>query len=416
MLNVLASFWDIIVTIFDPSSISLGLTWGLMTLGVYLTFRVLNIADMTCDGSFVLGGAVCSSLIVAGWNPAAALLIAFLSGLCSGFVTGFLHTKFKMHELLAGILTMTGLYSINIHLMGKPNINLPLNSTETVFDYVNKVVNAIASAFAWIGNLFVGDGYHYVPSVFKLSQNACVIIIGLIIVAVIVAVLYWFCGTEIGSALRATGSNPNMVRAMGVNTDTMKIMGLMISNALIAFSGALVVQQQRFSDANMGTGTLVQGLAAIVIGEAVLGWAAKKKPFWFTLASVIVGTYIYRRVIALVLMIGLPPLFTKLLTANIVALALAIPVIIKETKKYVYRGYYAWQVIVSFVGGYLLSDLLTGILLAVLYYMFVGIETPVITEASLMIFMYFVLIIAWYGFFRLGLAVFKNHKKPLGEE
>lgn len=276
-----------------------GVLWGVMTLGVYLTFRILNIADMTCDGSFALGGSVCAVMVTGGSDPYAALLVAFLIGLIAGFVTGILHTKLKIQELLAGILTMTALYSVNIRIMGRSNT--PLIGADTVMNQLMKM--------------------------FRLTMNSSSLFTGIAACVILISLLYWFCGTEIGSALRATGNNGNMVRAMGVDTDKMKILGLMLSNGLIALSGALVAQSQGYGDVGMGTGTLVIGLASIILGEAIFGWFAKKLPFWFTLVSVVLGSIVYRIVIAVVLQLGLKTTDLKLLTAVIITIALAIPVI-----------------------------------------------------------------------------------------
>ncbi len=283
-------------------AVAQGVLWGIMTLGVFLTFRILNIADMTCDGSFALGGSVSAVLVVGGMNPYGALAIAFATGLLAGLVTGFLHTKLKIQELLAGILTMTALYSVNIRIMGKSNT--PLIGADTIFKRCQ--------------NFF--ESMHFTP-------NATALIMGVIFALVIIALLYWFCGTEIGSALRATGNNGNMVRAMGVDTDKMKILGLMISNGMIALSGGLVAQSQGYGDVGMGTGALVMGLASIVLGEAIFGWFAKKLPFWFTLGAVLLGSIVYRIVIAVVLQLGLKSSDLKLLTAVIITIALAIPVV-----------------------------------------------------------------------------------------
>lgn len=294
-------------------AVAQGVLWGIMTLGVYLTFRILNIADMTCDGSFALGGSVCAVMVVKGYDPGLALFVSFAIGLLAGGATGILHTKFKIQELLAGILTMTALYSVNIRIMGKSNT--PLIGAETV-------MKKLKGFTAFISEKIAGS-----ENVISLSPNATSLIIGIVFCVVLVAVIYWFCGTEIGSSLRATGNNGNMVRAMGVDTDKMKILGLMISNGLIALSGALVAQSQGYGDVGMGTGTLVVGLASIILGEAIFGWLAKKLPFWFTLLSVIFGSIVYRIVIAVVLQLGLKTTDLKLFTAIIIAIALAIPVI-----------------------------------------------------------------------------------------
>lgn len=280
-------------------AVAQGILWGIMTLGVYLTFRILNIADMTCDGSFALGGSTCAILITKGMNPLLAILISFFAGLAAGFVTGFMHTKLKIHEILAGILTMIALYSINIRIMGKSNT--PLLGVTTLMNSMQEK--------------------------FSLSPNMASLIIGLIFCLVLVLALYWLCGTEIGSCLRATGNNPNMVRAMGVSTNRMKVFGIMISNGLIAISGALVAQSQGYGDVGMGTGTIVVGLASIILGEVIFGYFGKRLPFWFTLAAVILGSIVYRIIIAVVLQLGLKSSDLKLLTAVIVIAALSLPVI-----------------------------------------------------------------------------------------
>ena len=289
-------------------AVAQGILWGIMTLGVYLTFRILNIADMTCDGTFALGGSICALMVVKHCNPYLALLCAFALGLIAGGVTGFLHTKLKIQELLAGILSMTALYSINIRIMGKPNT--PMNGEKT--------------AITQIQSLFEG-----------MSPNMASMITGIVFCVVLIVLLYWFCGTEIGSSLRATGNNANMVRAMGVDTDKMKILGLMLSNGLIALSGGLVAQSQKFGDVGMGTGTLVIGLASIILGESLFGWFAKKMPFWFTLISVVLGSIVYRIVIAVVLQLGLKSSDLKLLTSVIITIALAIPIIKQQSAKFI---------------------------------------------------------------------------------
>ncbi len=288
-------------------AVAQGVLWGVMTLGVYLTFRILNIADMTCDGTFALGGSVCAVMVMGNYNPYLALLCAFLTGLVAGGVTGFLHTKLKIQELLAGILSMTALYSVNIRIMGRSNT--PLLGASTVMNQLQ--------------SLFKG-----------ISPNLASLLTGVIFCVVLIVAMYWFCGTEIGSSLRATGNNGNMVRAMGVDTDKMKILGLMLSNGLIALSGALVAQSQGYGDVGMGTGTLVIGLASIVLGEAIFGWFSKKLPFWFTLISVVLGSIVYRIVIAVVLQLGLKSSDLKLLTSVIITIALAIPIIKQQSAKF----------------------------------------------------------------------------------
>ena len=278
-------------------AVSQGVLWGLMTLGVYLTFRILNVADMTVDGSFAAGGAVTAVLIVKGMNPVFTLLFVFLMGLTCGLVTGIMNTKLKINILLASILTQIALYSINIRIMGKPNT--PLLGVDTMMSKLIKLTG---------GNI---------------NKTQSSLIIGVFVIAIVILVMYWFFGTEYGSAIRATGANENMVRAMGVNTDTTKIVGLMISNGLVAVSGALVAQSQGYGDVQMGTGTIVVGLASIIIGEVIFG---AHFGLWWTLLSVVFGSIIYRVVIAFVLQLGLRSTDLKLLTALIVAISLSVPV------------------------------------------------------------------------------------------
>ncbi|WP_407426356.1 ABC transporter permease [Treponema sp.] len=286
-------------------AVAQGLLWGIMTLGVYLTFRILNIADMTCDGSFALGGSTCAILVTKGVNPLIAAFIAFLTGIVAGLATGLMHTKLKIHEILSGILSMIALYSINIRIMGKSNT--PLLGIETLMTKMQEK--------------------------FSISPNVASFIIGIIFAVSLIAILYWFCGTELGSCIRATGNNEKMVRAMGVDTDKMKLLGLMLSNGLIALSGSLVAQQQGYGDVGMGTGAIVIGLASIILGESIFAYFNKRFAFYVTLLSIILGSIVYRLIIAIVLQLGLKSSDLKLLTAIIVVIALAIPVTKKKIIK-----------------------------------------------------------------------------------
>ena len=232
-----------------PDALSLGLIWGIMAIGVYLTFKVLDIPDMTVDGTFALGGCIVAATITAGLNPLLAMALAIVCGMAAGFVTGILHTKLKIPAILAGILTMLALYSVNLMIMGgKSNIGLPQFG-------VMKVTTAL----------------DYVIEMFGMSAKMTYLIVGIILAIVITTLQYCFYGTEIGCTLRATGINEAMVKAQGGNTDAMKIIGLVIANGLVAFSGALVAQVQRYGDVGMGTGTIVIGLASIIIGEVLMG-------------------------------------------------------------------------------------------------------------------------------------------------
>ena len=280
-----------------------GVLWGMMVLGVYITFRLLDIADLTVDGSFALGGCVCATLIL-GYNvdPVVALLAAFLAGAVAGAVTGILHTVLEIPAILAGILTQISLWSVNLRIMGGKS-NLPLLKTTTFISGVSDT--------------------------FNITQAQASILAGLMLAVLIIAVLYWFFGTELGSALRATGNNEDMIRALGVNTNKMKLFGLMLSNALVSFSGALVCQHQKYADINMGRGAIVIGLAAIVIGEVLMGRLIN---FACKLSSVVVGSVVYFLIRAIVLQIGLQTNDMNLFTAVFVAAALSFPVLMAKWK------------------------------------------------------------------------------------
>ena len=277
-----------------PGGVAQGLIWGLMALGIYITFRLLDVADLTVDGSFTTGGACTVMLILAGWPAWAALLVALIAGLLAGFCTGMLHTKLGIPAILSGILTQFALYSVNLHIMGMA---------------ANKAVSV--------------DKFNLVLS----SRNIpSAIITGLIIAAVLVALAYWYFGTEQGSALRSTGDNAAMSRALGINIDNMKVLGLSLSNGVVALTGGLMAQYQGFADINMGRGAIVIGLAAVIIGE-VLGRAVlgKRMNFLGTLSFTVLGGVLYYIVVVIVLWLKLNSNDLKLFTAIIVAAFLAVP-------------------------------------------------------------------------------------------
>ncbi len=274
-------------------AISLGLLWAVMTIGVYITYRILDIADLSVEGSIAMGAAIAASLIYSGMNPFAASSIAFLGGMSAGLVTGLLHTKLKIPALLSGILTMIALYSVNLRIMGKANLSLLRMDT-------------VYTKFEELG----------------LNHSSAVILFGLLCVIGVVGILYWFFGTEIGSAIRATGNNAQMARAQGINTNNMIILGLVISNGLVALCGALIAQSQSFADVQMGIGSIVIGLASVIIGEVLFG----KKNFFNRLLSLVLGAITYRIIIALVLKMGMPANDLKMFTAITVAIALSLPV------------------------------------------------------------------------------------------
>jgi putative ABC transport system permease protein len=281
-----------------------GLLYALLALGVYITFRILNFADLTTEGSFALGGAVTAAMVSNGLEPVLASLVAFAAGAVAGLCTGILNTKLKIQPILAGILTMIALYSINIRIMGgQPNTSL-LRKT-TIISYIENIFK----------NIFHID-----------NRPLAILILGVLSAGIIIAILYWFFGTEIGSAIRATGNNEHMCRALGINTDNTKIIALMIANGLIALSGALVAQQQSFADVSMGIGAIIIGLAAIIIGET---FTSQKFPFWLKMTFIALGSIIYRILISLIIFADLlQPYDIKLLTAVLVTVALALPKIV----------------------------------------------------------------------------------------
>lgn len=278
-------------------AVSQGIIWGIMVLGVFITFRMLDIADLTVDGSFALGGAVAAVVSVnLGLDPVVAILLGMLAGVAAGLVTGILHSVLDIPAILAGILTQIALWSINLRIMGKSNT--PLLNVDTVFTRLAALLG--------------------------VSQAVATLIIGIVCAAAVILLMYWFFGTEIGSALRATGNNEDMCRALGIDVRVTKLIALALSNGLVGLSGALICQSQKYADINMGTGAIVIGLAAIVIGE-VLGHGAKA--FGSRLVSVVAGSIIYFIIRAIVLQLGLDANDMKLLSAVIVAIALAIPVV-----------------------------------------------------------------------------------------
>ncbi len=278
-------------------TLSQGLLWALMALGVYLTYRVLDIADLTVEGSFPLGAAVAAALLVKGFDPLTSVFMAGVAGALAGVVTGILHTKLKIPALLAGILTMIALYSVNLRVMGKANLSLL--RVDTVFTFIRDM---------------------------GLNNAQAIFLVGLISTIFFGALMYWFFGTEIGAAIRATGFNQQMIRAQGIDTNGTIIVGLLISNALVAISGALIGQSNGFADVGMGTGTIVIGLASVIIGEVLFGTRSFKN----CLLSVVLGSVVYRFVIALVLQLGMPPNDLKLFTSVLVAFALSMPLFKKS--------------------------------------------------------------------------------------
>lgn len=281
-----------------PGAVAQGLIWGIMAIGVYITYKVLDIADLSVDGTMCTGGAVCIVMLMNGKPMWFALLMAVLAGCVAGLATGILHTAMGIPAILAGILTQLGLYSVNLKIMGKAN--LPIN---------NQKYNLLVSLLNVRG----------VP-VYKNT-----ILVVAIAVVVLIAILYWFFGTEIGCSLRATGNNQDMSRAQGINTDVNKVLGLIISNGIVAFASALLSQYQGFADINMGRGAIVIGLAAVIIGGVVFGKIFHN--FALKLLAVAIGGIIYYTVLQVVIWLGFDTDLLKLLSAVVVAVFLAIPYI-----------------------------------------------------------------------------------------
>ena len=279
-----------------PGAVAQGLIWGIMAIGVYLTFRILDIADLTEDGSLGTGGAVCIMLMLSGHNVWTAMAGATIAGMAAGLATGILHTFMGIPAILAGILTQLGLYSINLKTMGKSNqaINVDKFDLLVSLRFIRKV---------------------------PFYKNTILIVA--IAIIVLIVVLYWFFGTELGCSLRATGCNDKMARAQGINTDFNRVLGLMISNGLVALSGAMLCQYQGFADINMGRGAIVIGLAAVIIGEAIFGKIFRN--FGFKLLAVALGSIIYYLVLQVVIWLGIDTDLLKLLSAAVVAVFLAIP-------------------------------------------------------------------------------------------
>ena len=279
-----------------PGAAAQGLIWGIMAIGVYITFRILDIADLTVDGTLCTGGAVCIMMMLSGHNVWISMLAATGAGLLAGFATGIFHTFMGIPAILAGILTQLSLYSVNLKIMGKANQAINV-------DKFNLLVSL-----------------RRVKGV-SLTQNTLFIVA--IMIVILIAILYWFFGTELGCSLRATGCNPSMSRAQGINTDRNKVLALMLSNGLVALSGALLTQYQGFADINMGRGSIVIGLAAVIIGEAIFSRIFRN--FALKLLSVVFGSILYYLVLQVVIWMGVDTDLLKMLSALVVALFLAFP-------------------------------------------------------------------------------------------
>ena len=279
-----------------PGAVAQGLIWGITAIGIYITFRILDIADLTVDGSLCTGGAVCLMMMLSGHNVLISMLVATLAGMLTGLVTGLFHTFMGIPAILSGILTQLGLYSINLKIMGKSNQAINVDKYDLLVSL------------------------RYIKNV-PFYKNTILVVA--VVIILLVAILYWFFGTELGCALRATGCNGNMARAQGINTNFSKVLGLMISNGLVGLSGALLSQYQGFADINMGRGAIVIGLAAVIIGDALFGRLFRN--FGLKLIGVALGSILYYFVLQTVIWLGVDTDLLKLFSALVVAIFLAIP-------------------------------------------------------------------------------------------
>jgi putative ABC transport system permease protein len=298
-------------------SFTIGLVMALLALGIFISFRIFNFPDITAEGSFTFGAAISATLIVAGTNPVIAILLAFAGGMLAGAATGFIHTRFKINPLLSGILVMTALYSVNLHVMGKSNV--PLLSQDTLFSRFENFSGRISgpdAAFNLLGWM--------VP-----SKDLWVLFFCFIIIVIASFVLLWFFRTNIGTAMRATGDNDQMIRALGVNTKKMIIIGVALSNGLIALSGSMLAQFQGFADVQMGIGMMVWGLASVILGEALIS----KNSLGMVISGAVIGAVLFRLLVAIALRWGMNPNDLKLITAVFVFLALILPGLMKHSKK-----------------------------------------------------------------------------------
>lgn len=279
-----------------PGAVAQGLIWGIMAIGVWITFRVLDIADMTVDGTMCTGGAVCIMMMLSGHNVWVSMLAAICAGMIAGLVTGFFHTVLGIPAILAGILTQLGLWSINLKIMGKANQAINVDKYDLL-----------------VSLRFIKGVAVYKNTIFVVA----------IAIVILIALLYWFFGTELGCSIRATGCNPNMSRAQGINTDRNKVLGLMISNGFVGLAGSLIGQYQGFADINMGRGAIVIGLAAVIIGEAIFGRIFQN--FALKTLSIVFGAIIYYIVFQFVIWLGVDTDLLKMFSAIVVAIFLGIP-------------------------------------------------------------------------------------------
>ncbi len=299
-------------------SICIGLILALLALGTFISFRIFNFPDITAEGSFTFGAAITAALIVAGTNPLVAMMFAFIGGLLAGSATGLIHTRFKIHPLLAGILVMTSLYSVNLHVMGKSNV--PLLSETTLFTWFGNFSDHISGKDAVVD----------LAGWTVLARDMWTFLFCTAIIIAFSLILLWFFRTNFGTAMRATGDNDQMIRALGVNTRAMVIFGVALANGFIALSGSLLAQYQGFADVQMGIGMMVWGLASVIIGEALI----RENRLGLLIAGAVTGAVLFRLLVAIALRWGINPNDLKLITAVFVFLALVLPEFMKHSKKF----------------------------------------------------------------------------------
>jgi putative ABC transport system permease protein len=302
-------------------SLTIGLILSLLALGLFISFRIFNFPDITAEGSFTFGAATGASLIVVGVNPLLASVVAFLAGMVAGSVTGVIHTRFNINPLLAGILVMTALYSVNLHVMGKSN--MPLLNETTVFTWVEDFSARISGAGSRISLLGWEVGV----------KDIWLLLFCLTGIIIFCLILWWFFRTNIGTAMRATGDNAQMIRALGVNTKAMIIAGVAISNGFVALAGAMLAQYQGFADVQMGIGMMVWGLASVIIGEAIIN----DNSLGFVIAGAVIGSVLFRLLVAIALRWGLNPNDLKIITAFFVFIALILPGLMQNRKKFTFK-------------------------------------------------------------------------------
>jgi putative ABC transport system permease protein len=297
-------------------SLTIGLILALLSLGIFISFRIFDFPDITAEGSFTFGAATAASLIVIGVNPLLASIIAFFAGMAAGAVTGIIHTRFKINPLLAGILVMTALYSVNLHVMGKSNI--PLLSETTVFTWIENFSASIS-----------GNGSKTMVLGWEVAtKDLWILLFCFISISAFCVLLWWFFKTNIGTAMRATGDNAQMIRALGVNTKVMIIIGVALSNGFIALAGSMLAQYQGFADVQMGIGMMVWGLASVIIGEAIIN----DNSIGFVITGAVLGSVLFRILVAIALRWGLNPNDLKIITALFVFIALILPGLLKNKK------------------------------------------------------------------------------------